>query len=134
MDEIVVEINLFSLFDILSIATAFMLGLLFLTTKSKNNKANIFLGLFLWSLATEVLQSLIEGQEIESVEIFGAGVLTLPLLFLYVVKTLNYKLKTIYLFFLAPLFIESLGFLPIYFFLHIKHSSPCIYLIYFKKS
>jgi hypothetical protein len=110
MDEIVVKIDVLSLFDVLSITTAFMLGLLFLTTKSKNNNANIFLWFFLWSLTTEVLQSLIDGQEIENVEMYATGALTLPLLFLYVIKTLNYKLKPAYLIFLIPLFIDVLGF------------------------
>lgn len=110
MKEIIIEINILSLFDILSIATAFMLGLLLLTTKSKNNKANIFLGFFLWSLTTEVLQSLLDGQGIESLKIYATGSLTIPLLFLYIIKTLNYKLKLIYIVFLIPFFIEILGY------------------------
>ncbi len=116
MDEVLVKIDVLSLFDILSIATAFMLGLLFLTTKSKNNKANIFLGLFLWSLMTEVLQSLVDGQEIDNIEIYATGTLTLPLLFLYVINTLSYKIKPIYIVFLTPLFVEILGFSLISFF------------------
>ena len=116
MKEIIIEINILSLFDILSIATAFMLGVLLLTTKSKNNKANIFLGFFLWSLTTEVLQSLLDGQGIESLKIYATGSLTIPLLFLYIIKTLNYKLKLVYIVFLIPFFIEILGYSSTYFF------------------
>lgn len=40
------EISLIDIFDISSISTAFMLGLMFITFKSKNNKANVFPGVF----------------------------------------------------------------------------------------
>ncbi|MBA6156261.1 helix-turn-helix transcriptional regulator [Tenacibaculum sp. S7007] len=110
MKEVVIELSVLSVLDILSIATAFMLGLLFLTTKSKNNKANIFLGLFLWSLVTEVSQSFIDGQEIDNVNTFTTASLTLPLLFLYIIKTLNYKFKFIYLVLLIPFIWDVLGF------------------------
>lgn len=105
------EISFLSIIDILSIATAFMLGLLFLTSKSKNNKANIFLGLFLWSLTTEVLASFLDGQETE-ITIISTGLLTLPLLFLYVIKTLNYKFKSWYIVLILPFLFEFIEIIP----------------------
>lgn len=94
--------------DLISISTAFMLGLLFITSKSKNNKANIFLGLFLWSLASEVLGSVLEWQDIELPAI-ASGLLTLPLLFLYIIRTLNYRLKSWYILLIIPFITELTG-------------------------
>lgn len=105
------EISPLSIIDILSIATAFMLGLLFLTSKSKNNKANIFLGLFLWSLTTEVLASFLDGQETET-PIIATCLLTLPLLFLYVIKTLNYRFKSWYIVLVLPFLFEFTEIVP----------------------
>lgn len=110
-----IEILPLDLVDILSISTAFMLGLLFLTTKSKNNIANIFLGLFLWSLTTEVLESFLEGQGIEY-PIFSVGLLTIPFLCLYVIKTLNYQLKLWYILFVLPFLGEFIGHIPVFIF------------------
>ncbi len=106
-----VEISPIGIFDILSMSTAFMLGLLFLTSKSKNNKANVFLGLFLWSLSSEVLASFLGGQEIKF-EPISTGLLTLPLLFLYVIKTINYKLRPWYILLVIPFFTEFTGVIP----------------------
>lgn len=105
------EISFLSIIDLLSIATAFMLGLLFLTSKSKNNKANIFLSLFLWSLTTEVLASFLDGQETE-IPIIATGLLTLPLMFLYVIKTLNYRFKGWYIVLALPFLFEFTGIIP----------------------
>lgn len=106
-----IEISLLSIIDILSIATAFMLGLLFLTSKSKNNKANIFLGLFLWSLTTEVLASFLDGQETE-IPVIATGLLTLPLLFLYIIKTLNFRFKGWYIVLVLPFLFEFTEIVP----------------------
>jgi len=108
----ILEISLIDIFDIFSISTAFMLGLMYITFKSKNNKANVFLGVFLWSLAIEVLFSFLAGQELK-VPLFLSGILTLFLLFLYVIATLNYRFKTIYLLSLLPIIAEIIGILPV---------------------
>lgn len=100
-----VEISPLGIVDILSISFSFMLGLLFLTSRSKNNKANKYLGLFLWALSVEVLDSFLSGQDI-NFEIVPAGLLTLPLLFLYIIKTLNYNLKLWYLLLIIPFLFE----------------------------
>ncbi len=101
-----IEISFVSIVDILSVSTSFMLGLLFLTSKSRKNKANIFLGLFLWSLSIEVLFSFLNGQDIVLPESFSLSELTLPFLFFYVVKTLNYKIKAIFGLLLIPFFFQ----------------------------
>ncbi len=100
------EISLINIVDILSISTAFMLGLLFLTSKSRRNRANVFLGLFLWSLAIEVLLSFLDGQEVELSFLYPVPTLTLPFLFLYVIKTLNHKFKPIFGLLFIPFVLE----------------------------
>lgn len=100
-----VEISPLGIFDILSISFSFMLGLLFLTSKSKNNKANKYLGMFLWILSADVLDSFLSGQDID-LGVFAVGLLTLPLLFLYIIKTLNYNLKLWYLLLTIPFLSE----------------------------
>lgn len=109
-----IEISLINILDILSISTAFMLGLLFLTTKSKNNKANVFLGLFLWSMTSEILSNFLDRESLDF-SIVNTVSLTLPLFFLYVIKTLNYKFKLIYSLFAIPLLLEVLGIDPSHF-------------------
>ncbi|CAL2091445.1 helix-turn-helix domain-containing protein [Tenacibaculum sp. 190524A02b] len=110
-----IEITIVSIFDILSISTAFTLGLLFITSKSKNNKANIFLGLFLWSLSTEVFTSFIDGQEID-VSIIYSGSITISLLFLYVIKTLNHRYETWHILLITPLLDELTDIIPFFLF------------------
>ena len=48
-----ITLDFFQIFDLLSFTTAFVLGLLFLF---KSPKANVYLGLFLFSLGLEVFQ------------------------------------------------------------------------------
>ncbi len=110
-----IEVSPISVFDILSIANALMLGVLFITSRSKNNKANIFLGLFLFSLAIEVLASFLDGQDL-NLPIMDTGLLTLPLLFLYVIKTLNYRFKLWYSLLLIPFLTEFTRVIPAVFY------------------
>ncbi len=111
----IIEISPTSIFDILSISTAFMLGLLFLTSKSKNNKANVFLSLFLWSLTIEISTSFLDGQEI-NYTLIDTGLLTLPLLFLYVIKTLNYRFKLWYILLVIPFLTQFTNTVPTVFY------------------
>ncbi len=101
-----IEISLINIVDILSISTALMLGLLFLSSKSRENRANVFLGLFLWSLAIEVLLSFLDGKEIKLSFLNPIATLTLPFLFLYVLKTLNHKFKPILGLLFIPFVVE----------------------------
>lgn len=92
---------MFIITDILSVATAFMLGLLFITAPSDNRKANIFLGLSLWSLALEVLGALLNALEIDFFFI-NTSLLTLVFLLFYVLKTINYSIKPQYVLLCVP--------------------------------
>ncbi len=107
-----ITVSLIDIVDILSISTAFMLGLLFLTSKSRKNRANVFLGLFLWSLAIEVLLSFLEGKNVELSFLLPIPALTLPFLFLYVLKTLNHKIKPIFGLLLVPFVLELFNISP----------------------
>ena len=74
------------------LSNALMLGLLFFTTKSDNKKANILLGIFLWSNAFQFFKDILN-------EIGYAGLtiepflLSLPLLFFYLLITINKKIE-----------------------------------------
>lgn len=107
------EVSPIDLFDIFSISTAFMLGLLFITSKSRNNRANVFLGLFLWSLSFEVLGSFLNGHQV-IMPIVTSGLLTLFFLFLYIIKTLNYQVKLWYLLLVFPISTEIIGIFPVF--------------------
>ncbi|KAB1158999.1 AraC family transcriptional regulator [Tenacibaculum aiptasiae] len=110
MEQVTFELNLVSIIDILSIATALMLGFLLITLKSKNKYANIFLGAFLWSLGIEVLESFLESLTFETIhiQVIQTTLATIPLLLLYVYSTLNVKFKTVYLLLFIPFVISNL--------------------------
>ena len=74
------------------LSNALMLGLLFFTTKSDNKKANILLGIFLWSNAFQFFKDILNeiGYAGLTVEPF---LLSLPLLFFYLLITINKKIE-----------------------------------------
>lgn len=96
------ELSIDSIIDILTLATALMLGFLFLTVKSGNKRGNVFLGLFLWSLSIEVLGVLTQSfsEELPSIPI--TGLFTILFLFLYVNQTINNAFKKWYLLLFIP--------------------------------
>ncbi|WP_435260808.1 helix-turn-helix domain-containing protein [Tenacibaculum sp. nBUS_03] len=97
MDQITINISFYSILDVLSMSTAFMLGLLFITSKSKNKKANVFLGLFLWSLTIEIFNTFIQSvNELEHYSNIQSSLFTIPFLLLYTSQTLNEKIKSYY--------------------------------------
>jgi AraC-like DNA-binding protein len=102
------ELSFDSILDILSFATALMLGFLFLTVKSGNKKANIFIGLFLWSLSIEILQVLVQGFSEEQIIMPITGLFTILFLFLYVNQTINNEFKKWYLLLFIPGFIINI--------------------------
>ncbi len=102
MKQITFEISLSSIIDILSISTAFMLGLLFITSKSKNKKANLFLGSFLWSLTLEVLVPFMETINEDLLNTPNTELFTIPFLFLYINQTLNRPFSWLYSLFFIP--------------------------------
>jgi len=109
MERVVVDFNLLTILDVLSIATAFMLGLLFITSKSDNKKANIFLGLFLWSLSVEVFESFMQSVEGRIFGVFHSSLFTIPFFVLYINKTLNRKLSWFYCLLFLPGILLNLG-------------------------
>ncbi|MCT4589384.1 MAG: helix-turn-helix domain-containing protein [Carboxylicivirga sp.] len=85
------DLNIFSIADIFSFTTAFMLALLFVATKSENKRANIYLGLCLFSLSIEVLSVLMEQYLELDCWIMQSSMFTMPLLLMYVQQTINLK-------------------------------------------
>jgi len=85
-----------SVLNVLASSGAFMLGLLFLTAKSNNSKANIYLGLFLWSLGIEIFDALSESFSEDYIGIPTTSLFTIPLILLYVNRTINIKFKKWY--------------------------------------
>ncbi|WP_299105511.1 helix-turn-helix domain-containing protein [uncultured Tenacibaculum sp.] len=114
MESITLDFNMLSVIDVLSIATALMLGFLFITLRSKNQKANWFLGLFLWSLAIEVLGTLLESVEFKEIEIhiIHTSLATISLLFLYVRLTFNLTVNVKYILLLIPFLMVNLFLFP----------------------
>lgn len=127
MNQISLEFSVPAIVDILSISTAFMLGLLFITSKSKNKKANLFLGLFLWSLSLEVLGAFVEILEVDLL-IINTSLFTIPLLFFYINETLNRKFNWIHLLFFIPGILTNFD-LSFYVFEYVFNISLLIYIL-----
>jgi len=74
------------------LSNALLIGLLFFTIKSDNKKANILLGIFLWSIAFQFFKDIINeiGYAELTIEPF---LLSLPLLFFYLLITINIKVE-----------------------------------------
>ena len=80
------------------LSCSILLSILFFTIKSKNRKANIYLGLFLSSIAINIFNDFLV--EFQIVNEFGNGFLIiepflfiLPLLLFYVLQTINHKVR-----------------------------------------
>lgn len=93
MKEVVVELSFPLVLDVLSTSTCVMLGLLFFTSKTKNRRANIFLGLFLLSLGLEVFESFSEAIDGITHLNFNSELLTIVFLFFYVFFTFKNKFE-----------------------------------------
>ncbi|WBX73639.1 helix-turn-helix domain-containing protein [Tenacibaculum pacificus] len=102
MNQIIIELNLLTIIELLSIATSFILALLFITIRSKNKKANIFLGLFLWSLSIEVFDAFIPLDEVFLFNFPKSSLFTIPFLFLYINQTFNRKIFWFYFLLFIP--------------------------------
>ena len=102
------EFYIFTFIEALTGFSAIMIGLLFLTVKSKNQAANIFLVAFMWSLAWLILGDLlidfIEEDELEFFNFldFDTTLLIIPALFLYIMITLNKSFNLWYLLLFLP--------------------------------
>ena len=104
------EINVFTLVDVFSIATAVMLGVLFLTVKSENRRANIFISLFLICLSCEVLSVLMESITENEIRLVQSSLFTMPFLLLYSKQTINSPIRYYYyLLFLPGIIFNIIG-------------------------
>lgn len=89
-------INLFVYVFVFS--NAIVLSILFFSTKSKNKKANTYLGLFLWSIVVNIFNDFLSILSIEeelgvSLFIVEPFLFTLPFLFFYLYTTINKKIE-----------------------------------------
>ncbi|MDN5204656.1 helix-turn-helix domain-containing protein [Fulvivirgaceae bacterium BMA10] len=105
------KVSPITLLEIVSCSLAVMLGLLFLTRKFNNRRANIFLGIFLFSLAIEIVSPIIDAiNELNQTNLdfpFTSSLFTLPLLLFYIVFTINKEInKKWYLLFLPGIVIN----------------------------
>ncbi len=108
------DLSLISIIDVLSVSTALMLGFLFFTVKSDNKRANLFLGLFLWSLTIEILDTVLQGFSEELNMGMSTVLFTIPLLLLYVNQTVKNELVKWYvLLFIPGILINALDYLEI---------------------
>lgn len=100
--------DLFQVFiSMFVLSNALMLGLLFLIVKSKNKKANIFLGIFLLSIAVQIFNDFIGELPIEeelgiSLFIVEPFLLALPILFFYLLTTINKRIENWYYMLFIP--------------------------------
>lgn len=109
-----IDISLFSILDILTASTALMLGLLFFTIKSENRKANIFLGLFLWSISIQLINGIVfdyyEEEDLEFTFLILDPILFILLfLFFYLNTTINKTINKWYYLLFIPGIIHNLS-------------------------
>ena len=102
-----VFINMFVL------SNALLLSLLFLIVKSKNKKANVFLGIFLLSIAVQIFNDFIGELPIEeefgiSMFIIDPFLFALPILFFYLLTTINKRIENWHYLLFIPGIIHNL--------------------------
>ena len=103
-------IELFEIIPLFIFSNAIFLGLLFFTIPSENKKANVYLGLFLWSIALSISNDIFGGMYIEeghniSSFLFEPFLFHLLFLVFYLYKTINKKIdKWYYLLFIPGIF------------------------------
>ncbi|WCO02591.1 helix-turn-helix domain-containing protein [Psychroserpens ponticola] len=102
------EIDILIILDLFAGFSAIMISLLFLTIKSKNQKANVFLALFALSLGwTEISSIYIDYLEINELKAsfffhLDFVFLIIPSLFIYIIITINKSFNRWYLLLLLP--------------------------------
>lgn len=106
-DLIQVFINMFIL------SNALMLSFLFLIVKSKNKKANIFLGIFLLSIAVQIFNDFIGELPIEeelgiNMFIVDPFLFALPILLFYLLTTINKRIENWHYLLFIPGIIHNL--------------------------
>lgn len=102
-----IDFSVVIILNIITASTALMLGLLFFTIQSENRKANIFLGLFLWSIAIELTSDMLldyyefSGEEFHFF-LFDPILFILIFLFFYLNTTINKSINKWYYFLFLP--------------------------------
>ncbi|MCG8580076.1 MAG: helix-turn-helix domain-containing protein [Bacteroidales bacterium] len=129
--SIQLELNLFSLADIFSFITAIVLGMIFLTVQSDNRRANIFLSLFLFSLGGEVFSVLSEQFIDEGQWELQTSLFTMPLLLLYVRRTINRTNSRYVLLLLLPGVVFNLMSIDLMLIEYLFNISILVYLLYY---
>ncbi|QMU65775.1 MAG: helix-turn-helix domain-containing protein [Flavobacteriaceae bacterium] len=122
--------------NIMSFSVALVLGFLFITAKSKNKKANVFLSLFLWSISLEVLDVILYSVDGIPASIPQCSLFTFPFLFLYIIKTLNKKIKWGYFLLFAPGILFNLSLFLVYavtYFDYVFNISLLVFILYILK-
>ncbi|TKG94961.1 AraC family transcriptional regulator [Puteibacter caeruleilacunae] len=104
-----IELNLPNIIDILSCSASFMLGLLFVVSVSENKRANIFLGLFMISLSIEIMMVLMEDIVPYELPFPVTSLFIMPFLLFYVLQTVNYHIKPLYLMLFVPGLLVNVG-------------------------
>jgi AraC-like DNA-binding protein len=106
--------DLFQVFiNMFVLSNALLLSLLFLIVKSKNKKANVFLGIFLLSIAFQIFNDFIGELPIEeefgiSMFIIDPFLFALPILFFYLLTTINKRIENWHYLLFIPGIIHNL--------------------------
>ncbi|BDD03827.1 helix-turn-helix domain-containing protein [Aureibacter tunicatorum] len=107
------EITFINVLNIISCVVALNLGGIFILGSSENKKGNVFLGLFLWSLANEVFINIGEVVEPKIEVFFLSSMFTIPFLVVYVNRTINNPMKLWeYFIFLPGILLNALYYSP----------------------
>lgn len=94
-------------------SNAIVWSILFFSIKSKNKKANIYLGLFLWSIVVQIFNDFLSESPIEeelgiSLFIVEPFLFALPFLFFYLHATINKKIENWYYLLFIPGIIHNI--------------------------
>ena len=100
--QLYLELNPFSILDLFSFITALVLAVLFVSRKSENQKANIFLALALFSLAFEVFDVLTQSIYPINLVFVQSTLFTIPFLFFYIYQSTNQRIKKKYYLLFLP--------------------------------
>lgn len=134
MTQITVEVSLSVILDILSISTSLMLGLLFITSKTNNRKANVFIGLFLLSLSIEIFEVFLQSVKNIEIKVIRTSLFTIPFLFFYVNQTLNKKITWVFIFLFIPGFLLNVYAVHISIFNYLEYTFNICLLVFILKT
>lgn len=134
MTQITVEVSLPVILDILSISTSLMLGLLFITSKTNNRKANVFIGLFLLSLSIEIFEVFLQSVKNIEIKVIRTSLFTIPFLFFYVNQTLNKKITWVFIFLFIPGFLLNVYAVHISIFNYLEYAFNICLLVFILKT